>query len=154
MIWKKLYRVYYKLIFDKTPKVLRDIISGRHAILNFLRLKVSQSIESVGEKPTSIWDLEWNNLVILDACRYDVYQEIIGDTEYRITKAGSTPFFIRRNYSEGNCSDIVCVTGNPHYSDGNMKEYTSTENPFLEKYNTYMHGWDEEIGNTHPEAVL
>lgn len=65
----------------------------------------------------SVTDAEWDNLIVLDACRYDVFQEVDlrGETEARISRAGETPEFIKANFTGKQLHDTIVVTGNGWY---------------------------------------
>jgi hypothetical protein len=61
---------------------------------------------------------DWDNLIIFDACRYDAYEQHAlpqlpnGDFKSKISKAASTPQWIRANFSDRQLHDTVYVTGN------------------------------------------
>lgn len=65
---------------------------------------------------------KWDHLIILDACRYDVFVEEIkkrklynmGKLEYHISRGASTPEFLLENFSGGLFEDIVYITVNPY----------------------------------------
>jgi len=63
-----------------------------------------------------IFDQDWDNLIILDACRYDAFRdhaapELPGRLETRTSRAAATPEFIRGNFSNRDLHDVVYVTG-------------------------------------------
>jgi len=58
-----------------------------------------------------VFDEEWDNLIILDACRYDVFQEITGLSGYRMSGGSDTTDFLKTNFSE--YRDVVYITANP-----------------------------------------
>lgn len=58
---------------------------------------------------------DWDNLVILDACRYDIFEshaELPGRLDRRESRAGATPEFVRANFRGRSLDDTVYVTGN------------------------------------------
>jgi len=60
---------------------------------------------------------DWDNLVILDACRYDVFEDvnfIRGDVGYVVSKASHSKGFYRKNVSGAKLYDTVYVTANPY----------------------------------------
>jgi len=62
-----------------------------------------------------VMDQDWDNLVILDACRYDVFAEVNhlpGDLRPVTSRGGATPEFIRENFADRTCYDTVFVSGN------------------------------------------
>lgn len=67
---------------------------------------------------------DWDTLVILDACRYDMFEEINeteGELEHRYSRGSCTPDFIRENFPEGEFHDTVYVTANPMYCGPKFK---------------------------------
>ena len=70
-----------------------------------------------------IFSLDWDNLIILDACRHDIYRERVKSTDYlsteglasRRTLGSNTPRFIRANFTERDSHDLVYVGGNNWY---------------------------------------
>ncbi|WP_245529133.1 hypothetical protein [Halorhabdus utahensis] len=62
-----------------------------------------------------IFEEEWDNLLILDACRYDTFVDIVdlpGRTEFRISQGAATYEFIRQNFENKTLHDTVYVGGN------------------------------------------
>lgn len=60
---------------------------------------------------------DWDNLIILDACRYDAFRRrnfIEGSLEYRISKGSTSWPFMKGNYAGKTLHDTVYVTGNLH----------------------------------------
>lgn len=75
----------------------------------------------VGEYNTDGIDIfkeEWDNLVILDACRFDKFEEInsiSGRLESRISRGSTTWEFLKGNFDGKRLHDTVYVTDNPWY---------------------------------------
>ena len=62
-----------------------------------------------------VLDEDWDNLIILDACRYDLFAErsdLPGTLEGRISRAGATQEFIRSNFANRHLHDTVYLTAN------------------------------------------
>ena len=70
------------------------------------------------KKGISVLDEEWDNLIILDACRYDYFKEAIkksnlkGKLEYRISKGSDTHQWLITNFTQI-YDDILYITANP-----------------------------------------
>lgn len=68
-----------------------------------------------------IFEEEWDNLVILDACRYDTFTErrdqfdLPGRLESRYSLGGATYQFVRANFTGQVLHDTVYVSANPWY---------------------------------------
>lgn len=69
-------------------------------------------------KGIDIFEEDWDNLIILDACRYDTFVELAelpGELEMRQSKASATPEFIKANFKNKKLHDTVYVAGNGFY---------------------------------------
>ncbi|MFC7132393.1 MULTISPECIES: hypothetical protein [Salinibaculum] len=65
-----------------------------------------------------IFDEDWDNLILLDACRYDAFAETVdleGRLESRISRGATSPEFMRGNFTNAIHHDTVYVTGNGWY---------------------------------------
>ncbi len=128
----------------------------------FTRIKMilDSLAEKYAEKPEkpqpNIFEKDWDNLLILDACRLDLYEEVRGETEGRTSLGSSTAEFVENNFSEQDFSDIVYVTGNPHFSKKLFSELTGRDpdETFHEVFHTYMTDWDTENGTVLPEPLI
>jgi len=61
---------------------------------------------------------DWDNLVILDACRYDYFVEqssLDGTLESRISRASATREWVHANFTDRKLHDVVYVSANPNY---------------------------------------
>jgi len=93
----------------------------------------------------------WNNLIILDACRYDVFQEAVasektkGKLEYRISRGSDTESFMIYNFDHGVGKDVVYISANPHSEilKGRVHKVVSV----------WQTDWDEEYQTVLPEAL-
>lgn len=68
-----------------------------------------------------VFDEDWDNLIILDACRLDTFyriasEQLPGETETRTSKASATPEFLRANFKNRDLTDTVYVTANGQFS--------------------------------------
>lgn len=66
----------------------------------------------------AVFDEDWDNLIILDACRYDFFAEqceLPGVLEDRISRGAATFEFIRANFSQRRLHDVIYVTANSWY---------------------------------------
>lgn len=66
-----------------------------------------------------IFEEEWENLIIFDACRYDAFaarSDLPGTLEYRISRASTTRQFIRANFAGKTLHDIVYISANEWYA--------------------------------------
>lgn len=93
---------------------------------------------------------DWDNLLILDACRYDLFEthhEFPG-TLSKVRSAGShSREFITRNFVGHTHHDTVYVSGNPFASVLDGDTFHATVNLFDDE-------WDEEVLTVRPESVV
>ncbi|OYR52729.1 hypothetical protein DJ73_10100, partial [Halorubrum sp. Ea1] len=67
---------------------------------------------------TRITEADWDDLIILDACRYDQFERLHslpGELEPRISVGSATPEFLERTFAGERRFDTVYVTANPMY---------------------------------------
>jgi len=91
---------------------------------------------------------DWDNLIILDACRYDTFTELVGtNVDYKISRGSSTPDFLRRNFVNHKFKDTVYITANPWVDK-------LCNNLFYDIVSVWRYEWNEELGTVHPESVV
>lgn len=102
---------------------------------------------------TKIFKEDWDNLAILDACRYDMFEQhsnLPGQLEYRYSEGSSTVEFLRANLVGRDLRDTVYVTANPQLyrnRDDLQVDVHKVINIWKED------GWDEEYHTVLPETV-
>ena len=148
-ILRRFLSFYLKRIF---PYIYR--FRGAYRFSKILETLAEPAV-SIDEEPTSIFEKEWDNLIILDACRYDIFTEVTGREGYRITKASNSQGFIRENFSEGQFKDVVYVSGNPHFYPKIFREDTNRDidDVFADVFDTFQSDWDEENGVVMPDPL-
>lgn len=100
-----------------------------------------------GNKGIFVVDEDWDNLIILDACRYDVLREAMGkDIDYRTSRGSNTLEWFRENFIDKKYPDIVYVTANPWISKvaGDI---------FHKIISAWKDGWDDDLGTVHPKTT-
>lgn len=98
-----------------------------------------------------VLDREWDTLLVLDACRADLFEEIADTDTYdsyeRVYSAGSaTHEWTKANFRSPAKTDCVYVTGNPVVS----RQVETAFHCFLEPW---RESFDSEIGTVPPEGV-
>lgn len=103
-----------------------------------------------------VWNRQWDVLVILDACRWDAFQQRYGDADWlrgaeSMTAAGSaSPEFMDRMFAEEYADEIsrtAYVTGNP-YSEAHVDA-----DAFALLDEVWRYVWDEEVGTIRPAPL-
>lgn len=94
---------------------------------------------------------DWDNLLLLDACRYDEFQMEEfehGTCERRFSRGPRTEEFLKRNFGDDQYHDTVYVTANPH------PETALDDGTFHDVYHVWRTHWDDELRSVHPEDVV
>lgn len=97
-----------------------------------------------------VMEEDWDNLLILDACRYDYFKDINtidAELEKRISRGKNSWEFLRKNFVGRELHDSVYVTANPFSTD-------IDEGTFHDINHLHMNRWDDEIGTVQPEDVV
>lgn len=98
---------------------------------------------------TNIMNEDWDNLVLLDACRYDDFRDIhpfSGRLEYRISLGQDSRQFMIGNFIGNEYYDTIYVTANPHFKN-------SAEDVFYKLNFKPLDCWNEELKCVLPESV-
>lgn len=93
---------------------------------------------------------DWDNLLILDACRYDMFERlntISGTLESRRSKGSATREFVENNFADRTLHDTVYVTANPYVS------LDTDEDVFHAIVHLWRTEWDDVVGTVRPETV-
>ena len=102
---------------------------------------------------TAIFEEDWDNLLVLDACRYDMFErrsELPGRLERRRSSGSATTEFLKANIAGRDLRDTVYVTANPQLYRNRETIHAS----FHHVVDIWKEeGWDEEQGTVLPETV-
>lgn len=100
-----------------------------------------------------VFEEDWDNLLILDACRYDMFREhnsLPGDLQKRLSRGSSTTEFLSGNVDGRDLTDTVYVTANPQFHR-HRDRFDAT---FHAVWNIWQgDNWDDELGTVLPEAT-
>jgi hypothetical protein len=103
--------------------------------------------------PTPVIAADWDNLLVLDACRYDLFAEVLeghplpGELSVRTATDSGTPGFLESNFGTGTFHDTVYVTANP-YVDTELDDRR-----FHAVDAVWRDGWDDELRTVRPETM-
>lgn len=93
---------------------------------------------------------EWDNLVLLDAARFDYFEAtnpIEGPLRKEISRGKKSWEFIEANFLDRALHDTVYVTANPFSTD-------IPEGTFHHVDHLHVRAWDDRIGTVRPEDVV
>ncbi len=102
--------------------------------------------EQTGE---NFLDKDWDNLVLLDACRYDAFERTVtldGELDSIMSLGSKSATFMERNFSGNEYHDTVYVTANSYAA-------TYARDVFHDVITLWDDDWDEELQAVPPEAV-
>lgn len=138
-------------------KVFPHIKHLRGATRIKLTLTTLSTLGLDGVKETDdLFDRDFDNLIIIDACRHDLFEEVEGKTDYRYSRGSNSQDFIRENFSEGDFSDFVVITGNLFFEEDLFEETTGRKlyDVFHEVFKTFVTKWDEEEKTVKPDSII
>jgi hypothetical protein len=95
-----------------------------------------------------ITEKNWDNLILLDACRYDyfeTYTSFEGELSRVVSKGRGSWEFIRDNFAGRELHDTVYVTANPHAERLEQDVFFTVK--------TVLDKWDPDTGTVPPECV-
>lgn len=150
MIFEKIYQFYSRKIYPSVSSI-------RGATrLKFLMKELSlNKLEKVNmEECQNPFAEEWDNLIIIDSCRQDLFQKITGYQGSRYSLGSATPEYIEKNFSNGDFSNYVYIAGSPYFSDKRFEEITGREplEVFHTVFKTFETGWSD--GLVKPEKTI
>jgi len=96
---------------------------------------------------------DWDTLIILDACRYDMFERIVdlrGQLESRISRGSATAEFLVANFDGRELLDTVYVTANPQFYR-NRHRIDTDLHAVIDVWDD--EGWDDQYGTVLPETV-
>ncbi|MCK5309942.1 MAG: hypothetical protein KAJ64_04785 [Thermoplasmata archaeon] len=105
----------------------------------------------------------WDYLIILDACRYDIFKEIYqdylpkGDFKKAIAPSLHTMDWLNKAFPDY-YDDIVYVSANPYVNSKTKVEntigfdYEGTKH-FLKVIDAWDWGWDDRVGSIFPDKI-
>ncbi|MFX1378938.1 MAG: hypothetical protein ACFFA4_07565 [Promethearchaeota archaeon] len=103
-------------------------------------------------KGSYIFDESWDNLIILDACRYDIFEETYRNRSMRGTlkkkksRGSHTISFLLENFKNGKYPEIIYITANPHV-DLLLKD------KFYKIISVWKEGWDNKEKTVLPKTM-
>lgn len=122
-----------------TDVVPQQIIAPSLSVIN--RLPIRQG--------TNIYTRDWDILVILDGCRFDMYQETVGVSDYLISVGSTSTEWMHKTFNNANSSviaDTAYISANPY-----SHRLSSTRFGLLD--HVWKNHWSETLGTIPPQPV-
>jgi hypothetical protein len=108
------------------------------------------SRQILNRKNRPIPDRDWDNLLLLDACRYDLFRDnntLPGELEPYYSIASNTAEYVRKTFKNKKFPEIVCVTSTPKYYKPNV------EDSFHDIIHVWEDNWNDEYRTVLPETM-
>lgn len=117
-------------------------------------------------KYQEILDGDWENLIILDACRYDMFKAMYkeyfdGNLHMRVSRGTSTSEWLYNTFTE-QLTDVTYISANPYINSKGIG-FDELETEITAQWNAVAYfdkiidlwatHWDENIGTVRPEDV-
>lgn len=102
-----------------------------------------------GAESVNVMERDWDNLLILDACRADYFedQHDFEESAERVVSPGKMSWeFMQETFLEEQFHDTIYITSNPFAT--RLPEDTFFKSEYL------IDEWDDKIGTIHPEDVI
>jgi hypothetical protein len=118
--------------------------------------KILHQVSNLTVNGNNIYDLDWDVLIVLDACRYDLFVETAVEYDWiesvsSITSVDTmTEGWMKRTFTEDRSREIretMYVCGNPFSS----KVLDETE--FYQLDEAWRYHWDPEFGTIYPRVL-
>jgi len=130
---------------------IEDVVTGiknpRRALLELNRVYHRKIRGKTGIK---VMEEDWDNLIILDACRYDLFEEvnsIDGELTSVISGDSSTSGFLKHNFGDEYFADTVYVSANPQVQRHEVGRR------FHDCIRLWETEWDNKLNTVPPENV-
>ncbi len=133
----------------ENPRLLRQELFYRTLQVNSRTRRLLNALEGTQEG-IDVIAADWDNLVILDACRYDLFaahDPLEGELRAVRSKGSDSWEFMEGNFAGRALHDTVYVTANPHV-------YRLPADTFHAVENLLETRWDAETGTVLPGAVV
>jgi hypothetical protein len=143
---------------EGTVNALNSTLGYLRHITPSIKNEIEQRRYEARHPPQFIFEDDWDTLIVLDACRYDLWNDVGKEftfpkpiTHNHAHSPGSTSHeWMQENFSdeyEKTMAETAYVTANPF-----SKNYAD-ESDFALVDEVWQYGWDDEIGIVPPENV-
>lgn len=99
-----------------------------------------------------IFSEPWDNLILLDACRYDFFKkkykeyDLSGKLEKRVSRGSHTTTFLRENFIKNRYDNIIYITANPYVNK-------ILGDRFYKIISVWKDGWNEKYHTVLPQTM-
>jgi len=139
--------MFERYSIENLRRVLRN---PRNLYLEFILLNGWFYRRTAPSDRLDVVSRDWDNLVILDACRYDTFARIAdlpGTLERAVSPGSESWEFLEESFVDRDLHDTVYVTANPH-------AYKIPSGTFHRHINLLDDAWDEKLRTVTPDRVV
>lgn len=131
---------------------------GTEFVYNKARQGIEKRRYNIQHQQKHIFESDWETLIILDACRYDLWKQVAGKTKFLQeahsssvhSPASSSREWMQANFTNeynGIMEETAYVTANPFTQDhANRSEFALLDE-------VWKYGWDDSVGVVPPDVV-
>lgn len=141
---------------DSITRVRSDGLDGIKESMYPVYKKGLHQVFRLSQSGVPIYDKNWDLLIVLDACRVDLMEEVSPDFEY-IDEVGSirsmdtmTREWMIKNFTSDykkEMGETIYICGNP--MSGSMLDSSD----FLQLDEVWTYSWDDDIGTVPPRPI-
>ena len=130
-----------------TSQIIEAFRYPRRAVLELNRI-YHRKVR--GKSGIKIMEEDWDSLIILDGCRYDIFEEISsieGELGSVISSDSSTSGFLQHNFGDDHFPNTVYVSANPQVQRHEVGRR------FHDCIRLWETDWDDELNTVPPGSV-
>jgi hypothetical protein len=142
-------------VSGSAARVRADGLAGAVESGREFRLGVGRQLAKRSYDPELIWERDWDLLVVLDACRLDLMEEVAPDYDFLEpvgsfeSTGSSTREWLDANFTDAHAEEI----GSTAYVRANPQELPLPGAAFAALDDVWTYAWDNEVGSIWPEDV-
>ncbi|MCG1003032.1 MULTISPECIES: hypothetical protein [Halobacterium] len=111
-------------------------------------VSAASKVPYISQFGTNVYSREWDVLIILDACRLDLYRSVVdSETDYIWSVGSSSEEWIQNTFENSDTSETAYITGNIF-----SRDYLS-ESDFHTLREVWKYGWDDDEGTIPPRPI-
>jgi hypothetical protein len=113
---------------------------------NYERMKFYSKYRNAEE--TNPLKYDYDNLITLDACRYDIFKKYSmfdAVVEYKISKASNSIEFCEYFINGNTYFDTILITANPYSAEAGVGSFSHVYNPSFDKPDYWSEYFDPEV---------
>ena len=102
--------------------------------------------------------MDWDYLIILDACRYDYFEKVYseyfqGNVKKVLSPGNWTIKWLKSVWGNKKYSNIIYISGNPYINSKGLLRECDAKKHFYKIIDVWDFGWDKKSNTTHPEKI-